>query len=174
MFNHFAGLALEGLRMNCAWLIQASSFFSQKSNFSLYTWKAFVQLYHSCDKQNTDKTHSQKLRIKFNFGVYDQEKFPVAGPLRNFVKFTGKYLCQSLFLDEGLRPEKRLWQRCFRVNFAKFLKTLFLTEHLRWQLLKSIRYEIVSDLIESKMCTNRRLIKLVFKTCKLWRENQEV
>ena len=36
----------------------------------------------------------------------------------------------------GLRPEtllkKRLWHRCFSVNFAKFLKTSFLlTEHLR-------------------------------------------
>ena len=27
--------------------------------------------------------------------------------------------------------EKRLWHRCFPVNFAKFLRTLFLTEHLR-------------------------------------------
>ena len=35
----------------------------------------------------------------------------------------------------GLRPttllKKRLWHRCFLVNFAKFLKTPFLTEHLR-------------------------------------------
>ena len=38
-----------------------------------------------------------------------------------------------------LRPatllKKRLWQRCFPVNFAKFLGTAFLTEHLRWLLL---------------------------------------
>ena len=34
----------------------------------------------------------------------------------------------------GLRPatllRKRLWHWCFHVNFAKFLGTLFLTEHL--------------------------------------------
>ena len=30
--------------------------------------------------------------------------------------------------------KKRLWYRCFPVNFAKFLKTPFLTEHLRWLL----------------------------------------
>ena len=34
----------------------------------------------------------------------------------------------------GLRPatllKKRLWHRCFPVNFVKFLKTLFFTEHL--------------------------------------------
>ena len=31
--------------------------------------------------------------------------------------------------------KKRLWQRRFPVNFAKFLRTPFLTEHLRWLLL---------------------------------------
>ena len=28
--------------------------------------------------------------------------------------------------------KKRLWHRCFPVNFAKFLRTLFFAEHLRW------------------------------------------
>ena len=31
--------------------------------------------------------------------------------------------------------KKSLWHRCFPVNFAKFLKTPFFTEHLRWLLL---------------------------------------
>ena len=31
--------------------------------------------------------------------------------------------------------KKRLWHRCFPVNFAKFLRTPFLTEHLGWLLL---------------------------------------
>ena len=31
--------------------------------------------------------------------------------------------------------KKRLWHRCFPVNFAKFLRTAFLPEHLRWLLL---------------------------------------
>ena len=35
----------------------------------------------------------------------------------------------------GLRPFYRLWHRCFPVNFAKFLRTPFLTEHLWWLLL---------------------------------------
>ena len=54
------------------------------------------------------------------------------GVLRNFTKFTGKHLCQSLFFNKvtGLRPatllEKRLWHRCFPVNFVKFLRTPFL------------------------------------------------
>ena len=53
------------------------------------------------------------------------------GVLKNFSKFTGKHLCQSLFLNKvaGLRAatllKKRLWHRCFSVNFAKFLRTPF-------------------------------------------------
>ena len=55
--------------------------------------------------------------------------------LRNFEKFTGKHLCQSIFFNKvaGLSPrlspatllKKRLWHRCFPVNFAKFLRTPF-------------------------------------------------
>ena len=45
--------------------------------------------------------------------------------------FTGKHLCQSLFFNNvaGLR------HRCFPVNFAKFLRAPFPTEHLQWLLL---------------------------------------
>ena len=69
------------------------------------------------------------------------EVFCKKGVLRNFTKFTGKHLCQSLLFNKvaGPRPatllKKRLWHRCFPVNFAKFLRTPFLTEHLRWLLL---------------------------------------
>ena len=49
------------------------------------------------------------------------------GVLRNFAKFTGKHLCQSLFFK---RPatllKKRLWCRFLPVNFAKFLRIPFL------------------------------------------------
>ena len=31
--------------------------------------------------------------------------------------------------------KQRLWHRCFPVNFAKFLRTPFLTEYFRWPLL---------------------------------------
>ena len=54
------------------------------------------------------------------------------GVLRNFAKFTGKHLCQSLFFNKvaGLRAatllKKRLWHRFFPVNFAKFLRAPFL------------------------------------------------
>ena len=54
------------------------------------------------------------------------------GVLKNLVKFTGKHLCQNLFFNEvkGLRLQfllkKRLWHRCFPVNFAKCLRAPFL------------------------------------------------
>ena len=53
------------------------------------------------------------------------------GVLRNFTKFTGKDLCQSLIFNKaiGLRPatllKQKLWRSCFPVNFAKFLRTRF-------------------------------------------------
>ena len=60
------------------------------------------------------------------------EVFCKKSVLKNFVKFTGKHLCQSPIYNEvaGLRPatllKKRLWERYFSVNFAKFLRTPFL------------------------------------------------
>ena len=54
------------------------------------------------------------------------------GFLRSFVKFAGKHLGHSLFFNKvvGIRPatllKNKLWHRYFPVNFAKFLRTLFL------------------------------------------------
>ena len=67
--------------------------------------------------------------------------FRKKGALENLTKFTGKHLCQSLFFIKvaGLRVatllKKRLWHRCFPVNFVKFLRALFFTEQLQWLLL---------------------------------------
>ena len=65
-----------------------------------------------------------------------------------FVKFTGNYLCQNLFFKKvgGLRPtpllKKRLWHRCFPVNFATFFGTPFFIEHLWWLLLCFLLYDV--------------------------------
>ena len=59
------------------------------------------------------------------------EVFYKKGVLKNFAKFTGNHLCQSLFFNKvaGLRPvtllRMNLWHRCFPVNFEKFLRTPF-------------------------------------------------
>ena len=47
------------------------------------------------------------------------------GVLRNFAKFTGKQLCQSPFFNK-VALIKRLWHRCFPVDFTKFARTTFL------------------------------------------------
>ena len=82
---------------------------------------------------------------------------------RNFAKFKGKHLCQSRFFNKvaGLRPatllKKRLWHRYFPVTFAKFLKTSFFTEDLRWLLLKT---EMISKICISSL--QRCSVKKVF------------
>ena len=95
------------------------------------------------------------------------EVFCKKGVLKNFVKFTGKHLCQSLFLNKvaGLSPatllKKRLWHRC-SMNFAKFLTTSFVIEHFWWLLLKVI------ERISGKTQYNEGLIfAIVIRCCSL-------
>ena len=77
--------------------------------------------------------------------------------LRNFAKFTGKHVYQSLFFNNvaGLRSatllKKRLWHRRFTVNFSKLLIIPFLTEHLRWLLLY-IAFSLTQ-------CINKKLLR---------------
>ena len=85
--------------------------------------------------------------------------------LRIFAKFTGKHLYQSLFFNKvaGLRPatlsKKRLWHRCFPLNFAKFLRTPFFTEHTRWLLLF---FSLLLPNLYSLRCETKFLIWVVF------------
>ena len=51
------------------------------------------------------------------------------GVLRNFTKFTGKHLCQTLFFSKVAGCnffKKRFWHKCFPVNFVKFLRKPYL------------------------------------------------
>ena len=64
------------------------------------------------------------------------EVFCKKGVLRNFTKFTGKHLCQSLFFKTAALLKKGLWHRCFPLNFVKFLRTPFFIEHFWWLVLK--------------------------------------
>ena len=59
------------------------------------------------------------------------EVFCKKGILRNLAKFTGKHL----FFNKVAGLKKRLWHRCFPVNFARFLSTPFLQNTLRRLLL---------------------------------------
>ena len=97
--------------------------------------------------RNGVKTIFYKQLIKFPFipstvkqASIDRSSHPEVfckeGVLRNYAKFIGKYLCQSLFFNKvaGLRLaillKKRLWHRCLPLNFCKVSKNT-LIEHLR-------------------------------------------
>ena len=83
------------------------------------------------------------------------------GVLRNFAKFTGKHMCQSLKPANLLK--KRLWHRCFPVNFANFLRTPYLIEHLRWQLLFfPVFLKFLKELFKSKSCVTLMIFYLLF------------
>ena len=95
----------------------------------------FIKLNHDTTRKiESEKSISSRPEVFCRIGV-----------LRNFAKFTPKHLSQSLFFNKvaSLRPatlvKKRLWLRCFPMNFAKFLRTPFLTEQLRWMLLYLVR-----------------------------------
>ena len=69
-----------------------------------------------------------------------------------------------VLFNSGLRPatllKKRLWHRCFPANFARFLRTPFLTEYLRWLLLF---YRLFLDyfLLSLLLCTGLWIFRLV-------------
>ena len=65
------------------------------------------------------------------------EVFCKKGVFRNFAKFTGKHLCQSLFFTKvaGLRPvtllKKETLVQVFSCEFCAIFKSTFFTEGLR-------------------------------------------
>ena len=99
------------------------------------------------------------------------EAFCRKGVLRNFEKFTGKHLYQSLLFNKAadLRTvtllKKRFWYRCFPVNFSKFLKTLSIAEHLRWLLLKTSVNQLIfrEELVDLQLYYSRTFSQEVFQ-----------
>ena len=61
----------------------------------------------------------------------------IKGVLRNFLKFTGKHMCQGLFFNKvaSLRPatllKKKTPAEVFSCEFCEISKNTFFTEHLR-------------------------------------------
>ena len=103
------------------------------SNISSRVWKSMKIISHG---------HRYELYTVVHFRSSLPEVFCKEGVLINFTKFTGKHLSLSLFFSKvaGVKPatllKKRLRHWCFPVNFVKFIRTLFLTEHLWWLLLE--------------------------------------
>ena len=84
---------------------------------SLFIWGYFARFNNfDCSVQMNRSSHQRYSMIK--------------GVLRDFAKFTGKHLCQSLFINNF--ADHVTLAQVFTVNFAKFWRTPFLTEHLWW------------------------------------------
>ena len=63
--------------------------------------------------------------------------------------------------------KKRLWRRCFPVNFTKFLRTPFFSEHPWWLRLISASCKVKFCLLENGFSENswKNLIKTMTMTC---------
>ena len=69
------------------------------------------------------------------------------GVLRNFAKFTGKHLCQSLFFNKVTDPafsfiKKETLIQVFSFEFCEISKNTFFTEHL-WAAASCSRPEFI-------------------------------
>ena len=88
------------------------------------------------------------LQLMYVFRSSRPEVFCKKGALRNFPKFTGKYLCQSLFFKKvaGLMTatflKKGLWHKCVPASFLKISKNTFYIGHLWWLLLYVMNVQI--------------------------------
>ena len=66
------------------------------------------------------------------------DAFIIKRVLKNFARFTGKHLHWKLFLNKVAILKKRLWHKCFPVDFAQILRTPYSHRSLGRQLLSCI------------------------------------
>ena len=75
------------------------------------------------------------IHIQYLFGMVrnrsNHRRWSVGGVLRNFAKYLGKHLCQSILFNKvaGLRKKETL-TRVFSCKFCKIFNNTFFTEHL--------------------------------------------
>ena len=105
-------------------IVRASLWKSQKDptkqSFKTYKWNSM--LYRKCHiSKNSENWNGQREKIRSS----RPKVFCKKCVLRIFTKFTGKHLCQSLFLIklQALGKNETQVHRCFPVNFAKFPRT---------------------------------------------------
>ena len=109
--------------------------------FVLRFWRSIIiiqiqKLWLNCQVYRSSRPEVFCNKILLEISQYSQES--TCARVSFLIKLQASDLCQSLFFNKvvGLRPaallKMRLWHRCFPVNFATFLKTPFLTEHLWW------------------------------------------
>ena len=90
-----------------------------------------------------------------NWEIFENTFFYRTPPVTAFASLNDSLQKQSasaLVSQPATSLKKRHWYRCFPVNFSKFLRTPFLTEHLRWVLLspwKTYFYEVFMLLLNN-------------------------
>ena len=117
--------------------IEDPQIFQKDAQFTNGSKKMFRQAKGICTAsiRKLDKLFSESQEALLS--VFHHQKQPTEVLCKKrcsekFRKFTGKHLCKSLFFNKVacLKPatllKRRLWHRCFPVNFAKFLRTPFL------------------------------------------------
>ena len=94
-----------------------------------------IHIFKLTDNFQNSRKKWKKREKKLTFRSSLPEVFYKKGVLKKLAKFTGKHLSQGLLFNKvaGLRLatllKMRLWDMCFPVNFANFLRTLFFKEH---------------------------------------------
>ena len=113
----------------------------------------------------------------YSFKSSRPELFCKKGVLKNFTKFRGKHLCQSLFFNKvaDLSPttllKTRLWHRFFPVNFSKFLRAPFFSLNTSGGCFCSLQYRTLGRLVFEKYAdsdvhiieTLQKIFSLIFK-----------
>ena len=125
--------------LNNIWTVFKAAFSYFNITAFLWNFRDFWIFVFGCKDQNENPEITKNLRSSH------QRCSVRKGVLRNFTKFPRKHLCQSLFLIklQNSRPatllKKRLWHKCFPVNFVRFLRTPF-SQSTYWRLLLDLYF----------------------------------
>ena len=101
----------------------------------------------------------------YRHGNFQNSEAATRGVLKSFIKFIGKHLWQSLYLNKAavLKPatllKRRLWHRCFPVNFVKFLSTTFyncFTNYESLYIIAAIHSCLIQNRSENVRSNNQR------------------
>ena len=137
-FNRFCPVEKRGVTPHCLYHDSLALRVTKRlvNALIILCWKAVI-LVNSCSRSLWGCAFQLLLlisRFRFSWSVQKQppEGSYKKGFIKNLAKFTGKHLVAESFLNKvaGLRLStllrKRLWHRCFSVNFAKFLRVSIL------------------------------------------------
>ena len=107
-----------------------------KSNWSMKLWDNFAPL--TCVLKNSSRKIPKNPRRSLLIWIFIW---------KNYLKVCGGTVCylKCLYL-----LKKRLWHRCFPVNFVKFLRTPCIREHTWWLLLTVKNYSKSKSKNQSK------------------------